>query len=275
MRVLGQPVALNGQLYVRGDSNTWEVASVPEIKNESKMNEFIMEYSPDFDQWSMSLWPPVKQFTIATMNDRLLVVGGVDNSSGRTTNIIRSYERGGEYYSRWTVDLPYPPMPSALTYPVVMSYQHYLIVACGWKTVHKMTPEVNILDTFSNRWISAEPLPSTDYYCATMIKDTVYLVGRDNQLVLRAHVPTLASGVKSGVWDTLPPVPYQRNSLFAIGNNLLTVGGSIRMFDPAYNQWRMVDDLPGRIDYPHCIVMNSQLFVLGYSSNYSVLKSPI
>ena len=59
----------------------------------------------------------------------------------------------------------------------------------------------------------------------------MYLVGRDNQLVLRAHVPTLASGVKSGVWDVLPPVSYQRNSLFTIGNNLLTVGSSIRIFD--------------------------------------------
>ena len=148
MRVLGQPVALNGRLYVRGDSN---VDCVRELKNESKRNEFIMAYSPDYDQWSKSLYPPVKQFTIATLNNRLLVVVGVDNSSGRTTNIIRSYELQGEHYPRWTVDLPYHDMPSALTYPVVTSYQQYLVVACGWKTIQKMTPEVNILDTSCNR----------------------------------------------------------------------------------------------------------------------------
>ena len=201
--------------------------------------------------------------------------GGVDNSSGRTTNIIRSYELQGEHYPRWTVDLPYADMPSALTYPVVTSYQQYLVIACGWKTIQKMTPEVNILDTSCNRWISAEPLPSTDYYHAAMMEDTMYLVGRDNQLVLRAHVPTLASGVKSGVWDVLPPVSYQRNSLFTIGNNLLTVGSSIRIFDRTSNQWRKVSDLPGSVDYPHCVVMNSQLFVLGYSTYSSVFTSSI
>ena len=84
---------------------------------------------------------------------------------------------------------------------------------------------MNILDTFNNKWKTAQPLPRTASYRGVIVNDTVYLVGWDNQTVLRAHVPTLISGAKSDVWETVTNTPYYWSSPVTIGNTLLTVGG--------------------------------------------------
>ena len=57
MIVYGQPVALNGKLYVRGAS--W-------------WTETVVEYTPGHDKWTKLPPPPVKHFTIATLRGQLL-----------------------------------------------------------------------------------------------------------------------------------------------------------------------------------------------------------
>ena len=100
----------------------------------------------------------------------------------------------------------------------------------------------------------------------------MYLVGQDTR---SAHVPTLISGAKSSVWETLPYTPFYHSSPVIIGNTLLTVGGSdkplfgnpitsIQMYNPTTNQWTKVDDLPKPMSDPYCIVINSELHVLGH-----------
>ena len=264
MVVYGQPVALNGKLYVRGESTGTLVT--------------VLEYTPGHDKWTELPPPPVKDFTIATLQGKLLVVGGRDRTTTRKkTNTILTFD---EHSQQWSQS--HPAMPTALTFPAIIGYQDHLIVAGGHNSAGNRIPDVNILDTTSNKWKTAhgQPLPSTDHYYTVLIEDTLYLVGRDTQTVLRAHVPTLISGVKSGVWDTLPNTPYYNSSPVTIGNTLLTVGGSdkpwgggnpttsIEMYNPTTNQWTRVGDLPKQVRYPSGIVMNSELFELdtGYRS---------
>ena len=64
----GQPVALNGKLYVRGQRWGTETA---------------VEYTPDNDKWTDLPPPPMDYFTVATLRGKLLVVGG-RNKSGYT-----------------------------------------------------------------------------------------------------------------------------------------------------------------------------------------------
>ena len=250
MGVDGQPVVLNGKLYVKGERHT------------------VLEYTPGHDQWAGLPPPPVEYLTIATLRGQLLVVGGVDKSTHKKTNTILTFD---EHSRQWVQS--YPAMPTALTNPAVMGYQDHLIVAGGQTASY--IPDVNILNTASNQWISAQPLPSMGSYNITLIQDTVYLVGKYDKTVLQAHVPTLISGAKSGVWGTLPNTPYYCSSPINIGNTFLTVGGrdkpsrngnpttSIQMYDPTTNQWTRVGDLPEPIREPYCVIMNSELFVLG------------
>ena len=259
--VYGQPVALNGKLYVKGMSGGTQT---------------VLEYTPGHDKWTELPPPPVDYFTIATIRGKLLVVGGMDNSTGKKTNTILTFD---EHSQQWIQS--HPAMPTALTDPAVIGYQDHLIVAGGRTSEDNRIPDVNILDTTSNKWKTAQPLPSTDYYYTVLIEDTLYLVGRDTLTAPRAHVPTLISGAQSGVWEALPNAPYYNSSLVTIGNTLVTVGSgtykdsldgsptsSIQMYDPTTNQWTRVGALPEPVDYPKCIVMNSELFELdtGYRS---------
>ena len=259
MDVYGQPTALNEKLY---------------IDSVSGKTETVAEYTPGHDKWTELPPPPVKDFTIATLRGKLWVVGGWDKSTGMITKTIITFDKHSQ---RWIKS--HPAMPTALTDPAVSGYQDHLIVAGGGNSEGNRVPDVNILDTTSNKWKTAQPLPSTDYYCTVLIEDTMYLVGWNTRTVLRAHVPTLISGAKSGVWETLPNAPYYDSSPVTIGNTLLTVGGmdkpwggtpttSIQMYNPTTNQWTRVGDLPEPVRYPSCIVMNSELFELdsGYRS---------
>ena len=254
-----QPVALNGKLYVNGVS---------------RVTETVLEYTPGLDEWTELPPPPVDYFTIATIRGKLLVVGGMDKSTSKKTNtIILMFH---EHFQQWLQT--HPAMPTALTYPAVIGYQDHLIIAGGYNSENNRLPDVNILAT-SNKWKTAQPLPSTDDYHTVLIEDKLYLVGQDLKTVLRAHVPTLISGVKSGVWEALPNAPSYSSSPVTIGNTLLTVGGSdkpwggsptssIQMYNPTTNQWTRVGDLPQPAEDPCCIIMNSELFELdtGYIS---------
>ena len=262
MWVNGQPVAINGKLYMR----------VGELYK-------VLEYTPYTEQWTALPPPPVENFTIATLRGKLLVVGGKDKSTGKKTNTILQFVEHSQQWIRCC-----PAMPTALAVPAVIGYQNHLIVAGGYNSEGNTIPSVNILDTTSNKWKTVQPLPSTDHYYTVLIGDNMYLVGQDTQTVLRAHVPTLISGAKSGVWETLSNTPYYWSSPVTIGNTLLTVGGmdkpswageskiSIQMYNPTTNEWTSVGDLPEPTVYPHCVIMNSELFVFhGQSVHVSTL----
>ena len=259
IRVHDQPVAFKGKLYARGLS---------------RGTQTVVEYTPGHDQWTDLPPPPADYFTIATLRSKLLVVGGMDKFTAKT-NTILTFD---EHFQQWIQS--HPTMPIALTNPVVIGYQDHLIVADNDRI-----PDVNILDTTSNKWKTAQPLPSTDYYHTVLTEDTLYLVGWNTQTVLRAHVPTLISGAKSGVWETLPNTPYYWSSPVTIGNTLLTMGGrdkpswvgkrttSIQMYNPTTNQWTRVGNLPEPVDHPRCIVMNTELFELKTDYRSPVLVS--
>ena len=254
MRVYGQPVAINGKVYVRG---------------KSRGAQNVLEYTPGYNQWTEIPHPPVHSFTIATQRSQLLLVGGRDKSNRKMTSTILTID---EHSRRWIQS--HPAMPTALTNTAIIGYQDHLIVAGGRNSEGNGILDVNILDTTSNKWKTAQPLPNRDGYYTVLNEDTMYLVGQDTRTALRAHVPTLISGAK-GVWETLPYTPFYHSSPVTIGNTLLTVGGSdkplfgnpitsIQMYSLTTNQWTKVGDLPKPMSNPYCIVVNSELYILGH-----------
>ena len=253
----GQPVtaAHSEKLYIRGGRGT------------------VLEYTPEHDQWAELPPPPVKSFTIATLRGQLLAVGGEEKCNEKKTNTILKFN---EHSQQWIQS--HPAMPTALTFPAVVGYQDHLIVVSG-RGLSGYIPDVNILNTVSNQWIPAQPLPSTDLVSVVntvLVQDTIYLVAKYTQTVLRAHVPTLISGAKTvtDVWEILPNTPYYRSSPVIIDNTLLTIGGSdisrggkpttsIQMYDPTTNQWTKVGDLPEPMKDCLCTVLSGEVFALG------------
>ncbi len=267
MSVYDQPVAINGKVYMRGWSNRTET---------------VLVYTPDQDSWDVLPPPPVRNLTIATLRGRLLVVGGRDKSTSKNTNTIVTLD---ESSGQWVRSLP--PMPKAIYVPAVVVYQNNLIVIGGCDSYGTRIGDVNILNT-SNKWIAAEPLPSTDAYSTCLIGDTLYLVGQGTKEVFRAHVPSLISRASSGVWESVASVPFYWSSPIAIGNTLLTVGGSeaslrgndtssIHLYDPTKDQWTQCGDLPEKMCACVCIELSGKLYVLdgdrGIRSVYTSIPS--
>ena len=265
MSVYSQPVPLNGKLYMNGRKS---------VAHEDVMT--VLEYAPIDDQWTELPPPPVNWFTIATLRGQLLVVGGWDKSTRKVSNTIFAYDAASQVYSgRWIQ--PYSAMPIALTTPAVIEYQDHLIITGGRNYADRTVIDVNILDAVSNKWKTAQPGADKKLFSRTLIRcvvseHTIYLQEYGENQVLRAHLPTLVSGAKSGVWEPLTNTPYYDSSLVTIGSFLLTLGGSdkprggkpttsIQMYNPTTNQWTKVGDLPETVKYPYCVIMNSELFI--------------
>ena len=268
-RTYGQPIAFNSKLYVRAYTAT--------------QKGIVLEFTPSRDQWTELPPPPVEDFTIATLRGQLLVVGGRDKTTCKTTNTILTFD---EISLQWVQS--YPAMPTAVTRPAVIGYQNHLIVAGD---THKWTADVYILNTTTNEWKMSEQLPYAGYYRTLLIENTIYLTFQfiyeneqstmDQKPILRAHVPTLISGTPSGVWEVVTNSQYSHSSLITIGNTLLTVGGSneqftdsntdsINLYDHTTNKWTKIGRLPEPISACHCVSLFGELFVLGGHRNSSV-----
>ena len=185
----------------------------------SKGAETVCVYTPVHDVWDALPPPPVDNFTIATLKDQLVLVGGKDNATSKVSNKITVWDS----QSRGWVH-PYPPMATAQDFAQchAVGYEDYLIVAGGSNSEYKSKPDVNILDTTSTKWVTAESLPSPDLYSLVLIEDTLYLVGDDTRVVLRAHVPTLISHASSGIHASSQNVWESHFRMLHFFNHLLS-----------------------------------------------------
>ena len=229
------------------------------------MSYIVLTYSPDEDHWSM-LPPLVDSNAVVALNGQLLMVGGINKRTGETVNTILTFDESSQ---QWLQSLPL--MPVAVSFPAVVEYQDHLIIASGQDSNLKNMTDVNILDTTTNKWTSAEPLPQADYYNPCLIGDTLYLVSRNTKQVLRADLPSLISRASSGVWETVASIPWYWSSLVNVGNTLLTLGGcdsqslsgnktiDIHLYDPTKDQWTKCGDLPEPM-ICYCIKLSDKLY---------------
>ena len=268
MKLYDLPVVVNGKVYIQGVSRGTTTVYV---------------YTPGQDVWDELPPPTVNNFTIASLKDQLVLVGGRDNSTHKVSNMILVWDgRTRQWVQK------YPPMKTALYIPSAIGYGDHLIVASGYNSEHSIISNVNILHTTSTKWLTAESLPSTDYYDTdvykpVVIEDSLYLLGYDTTTLLRAHIPTLISRASSAipsayqhVWESLPNTPFYRSSPVAVDNMLLAVGGrtssdypnldlttSIQLYNTTNKQWIKVGDLPEALYYCPCTELSGELIVLG------------
>ena len=272
--VCSDPVVLDGKVYIRSDS--------------------VLEYTPCTNTWVELPNPSLKCFGMTKLKRTLILVGGQLRGSDTVTNMISVWDSKSE---QWTN--PYPPMPTPRKDAGCAGYKYYLIVAGGIPDKMLSTSVVEILDTVTNQWYKAPPLP----YNASCISSVT--IGRylylllcyrgmltSSKTIIRASLPSIISlsivgkTQDSSVWEKLPDVPLYFTSMFSIGNALLTAGGTrggtassalesfrlkssrpsrdIYILNPFTNEWVTVDELPEARYACACIVLSSgELFVVG------------
>ena len=229
----------------------------------------VIQYNPESGDWSELPRFPVVGFAMTSLNGQLVLAGGHDNTR------IRVWDSG---HSEWVH--PYPPMPTGQYYgSAAVGYQNYLIVACGYE----YRSEVEVLDSSSGRWYSAQPVPVGGHgMSSVVVSDRWYLqlssFGRwkdKKEHIFWAHLPTLTSSATSAhtttehIWHELPTPPVEQPTLLVLQGHLLLVGGKgcvqeIHRYDQESKQWRMCGQLPVGMRGPCCAVLPSgDLMVAG------------
>ena len=227
----------------------------------------VIRYNPESGDWSELPRPPVGGFAMTSLNGQLVLAGGgVDDARITVWDSVRS---------KW--DYPYPLVPTRRGGSAAVGYQNYLIVACGFYN----KSEVEVLDSSSGRWYSAQPVPVGGHQMSSVVVGDYWYLSSfggwkdDKKHVFWAHLPTLTSSATSAdtttepIWHELPKSPVAGPTLLALQGHLLLVGGGgyvqeIHCYDQETRQWRVCGQLPVGMCGPCCAVLPSgDLMVAG------------
>ena len=229
----------------------------------------VQQYNPDSGEWNKLPEAPVRGFAMTSLNGQLVLAGGGAGVSGRIT--VWDSGRG-----EWAH--PYPPMPTGRSMSSAVSYQNYLIVACGCSVYRDTADTVEMLDSSSGRWYSAQPLPvEGNRMSSVVVGNRWYLSSFDcwkdsKRHIFCAHLPTLISSVTSAahayaasIWQELPTPPIDSPTLLALQGHLLLLWvQELHRYDPEARQWRECEQLPVGLSGPSCTVLPSgELMVTG------------
>ena len=232
----------------------------------------ILRYDPHNNQWTELPEYQCWYFTITELTHQLVVVGGRDLSTRKTSKTVSVYcpsERSWKH--------PYPPMNTPRVVPAVSTYHQRLVVAGGCDYSWTDIATVETLDTSVShcQWLSAVPLPVNCYLMSAAITHgTLYLLGGTlGKKVLSVSLSALTQTDKPPAqWRTLSDAPLECSTAIAVRGSLLAVGGShggqrssaIHVYDQEKNAWNKVGDLPTeRQDCACCLLPSGEILVAG------------
>ena len=232
----------------------------------------ILRYDPHTNELTELPQCQYWYFTITELTHQLVVVGGRDVFTRKTSKTVSVYSPLQRSWKQ-----PYPPMNTPRTIPAVSTYHQRLVVAGGRDDSDTNLATVEILDTSvsHSQWLSATGLPVRCSLMSSAIVDsTLYLLGGTlGKQVLSVSLPALIQTDQPPVqWHTLPNAPLEYSTAIAVHGSLLAVGGShggqrksaIHIYDQEKNVWNKVGDLPNERTYCACCLLPSgEILVAG------------
>ena len=269
-------VVFKEKVYIGGGS------SVPSDKEE----QTVMVYDPKQD--SYDTLPPYtcKWFSMAVVNNQLVLVSGWDVQTGKLTNQLGVWN---EQSKRWTH--PLPPMTTARESPLVATHNNrWLVVMGGYGYGDKIShSRVEILDTESTQWHHAASLPlGLHDTLPVIIGNMCYLLGGNSKgsaafmkvfsvclddLISQAgSQPASASAPPTpSPWHSLPDTPLSQFTALAFNGALLAVGGggypgstAIYHYQHSSRSWVKAGKLPtGRYECTCTVLPSGDLYVAG------------
>ena len=252
-------VILNGIVYVGGGSTSPATSEYD-----------VLQYSPRSGEWSKLPTSPVCGFAMASLNGQLVLVGNHCHGDEDRITVWDSTSGGWGH--------PYPAMPTGRSYSAAVGYQNCLIVACGF--TDSAVDTVEVLDSSSSRWYSAQPVPMGGYQMSSAVVGDHWYLSSDSWKgyechIFSTHLPTLISSATSAaqtnttsIWQELPTPPVGDPTLLALQSHLLLVGRGYSQkfyrYDPQAKEWVECGQLPVGIDGSSCTVLPSgELMVVG------------
>ena len=237
-----------------------------------------MVYDPQQD--SYDTLPPYTYnwFSMAVVNNQLVLVGGRDEHTNKKTNMLGVWD---ELSRGWT--RPLPPMTTACSSPSVAAHNNRWLVVIGGYGDGGPVSRVEILDASLRQWYHGAPLPET---CARVLPATIgnmcYILGgiTASKKVFSVCLDALISQATSqppdstsapptpSPWQTLPDTPLAYSTALAFNGALLEVGGlgsnAIHHYQPSSRSWVKAGELPTRRMACTCTVLPSgEMLVTG------------
>ena len=259
-----QVVVFNGKAYIGGG-----------VASTDRKRQTVIVYDPQKD--SYDTLPPYtcKWFSIAGVNNQLVVVGGEDVRTNKPTNQLGVWN---EECNSWTH--PLPPMTTAWQSPSVVTHNNRWLVVTGGYGDETYPLRLEILDTTgSGQWYQAAPLPQPCYRISTAtIGNMCYLLGGfsiggipskkvfivqlDDLISQAVSEPAGAKALATpSPWMTLPDTPLSHSTALAINGALLAVGGcgstAIYHYQPSSRSWIKAGELPTKRSQCCCTVLSS------------------
>ena len=250
----------------------------------SGMGQTVMVYDPKQD--SYDTLPPYTciWFSMAVVNNQLVLVGGTTVQTYKGTNKLGVWN---EQSKRWTH--PLPPMTIGCGSPSVATHNNRWLVVMGGYDDKTYLSRVEILDTDSTQWYHAASLPQPlSRSLSAIIGNMCYLLGGftkggtasqkvfsvclDDLISQAASKPASASAPPApSPWQSLPDTPLNCSTALAFNGALLAVGGgeiwgstAIYHYQPSSRSWVKAGELPTKQSTCTCTVLPSgDLYVAG------------
>ena len=249
----------------------------------------VMVYEPKQDSWDSLPLYTYRYFSMAVVDDQLVLVGGCKDNYSNKTNKLGAWN---EQSKRWTH--PLPPMTTACSIPSVATHNNRWLVVMGGNGIGGDLSRVEILDTTEPvQWYQAASLPQPCHQAPlTTIGNMCYLLGGfteedaskkvfsvclDDLISQTASQPASASAPPIPVpspWQSLPDTPMDSSTALAFNGALLAIGGdlgssAIHMYQPSSNSWVMAGELPTPRCTSGCIVLpTGELLIAGGGAYY-------
>ena len=181
-------------------------------------------------QYVYTLAPcPVKLFTLVSINNQVVTVGGKTMSDEQVTNKLYSWN---EATRQWEESLP--PMLTPRHFHTTVVWNNYLIAFGGRiDDEDSMTDSVEVLNLHTNRWQRASSLLLKESGKHAVVTDTgkLYLLGGslDNAVhhceLSQLVVSTVADWRDAHVWRRLEDTPSTDCAAVLFRGSLVIMGG--------------------------------------------------
>ncbi len=212
------------------------------------------------NEWTKLAQCECQHFSMVVIDGKLTTIGG-RKGCDMETNVLLSLIPGRLFGNSWKE--VFPPMPTKRAEPAAITTHTHLVVAGGNEGFLSDRDTVEVLDTTTQQWFTADSLPLPASFpqmtlCGGHIylsnHDTVFSCSVEELLKSCKPIPTSSSDGVS-MWTRLVRIPEQYASLVTVSDRVLAIGGSedvhgdhptasIHGFDRATNSWSVIGQLP-------------------------------
>ena len=245
------------------------------------MGHCVTVYDIEKDNWI--IMPPYSfyWFSLAVLNDQLVLVGGVGPSNERT-DTLGVWEDRVMQTSKWIH--PFPPMPTARSGAMVLTWRNRWLIVAGGYNENDYKGSLSEVEISTSEWYCGSSLPIPAYKMSSaVIKNTWYLlggysVGFDEQAFSIDMNDLIVDAISQSnlhsqqiQWLNIPqpPVSLSAAAVLAIDKHLFALGGSqdssaINLYQPKNKTWIRIGELPLARQECVCTVLpNQKVLIVG------------